>query len=226
MNIPVATISWHPCYRIIPSRFPPVNLFEEVADPEDLDAIYAIEALTNDRLRQEVGDLDLVPVDERVSGPGTSPIMAAFTHLNPEGDRFTDGTFGVFYAGDSIDTAVAETRYHRVKFMLATNEPAQEVDMRVYAVDLDGDLHDIRETYDAHKPYYDPENYGESQKLGIELRNAGANGIVYKSVRYQDGECAAIFRPKLLSNSRQERHLCYVWDGSEISDIYEKSEFG
>ncbi len=225
MNIPVATINWHPCYRIIPSKFPPINLFEEVADPEDLDAIYAIEALTNDRLRQEAGDLDLVPMDERVSGPGTSTIMAAFTHLNPDGDRFTDGTFGVFYAGDSIETAVAETCHHRVKFMLATNEPAQELDMRVYAVDLDADLHDIREMHDTHKGYYDLANYGESQKLATELRKAGSHGIVYKSVRNKGGECAAVFRPKLLSNCRQERHLCYVWDGSEISNIYEKSKF-
>lgn len=226
MIIPVATINWQPCYRIIPSRFPPINLFEEVADSEDLEAIYAIEALTNDRLRQEVGDLDLVPIDDRVSGPGTSPIMAAFTHLNRDGDRFTDGSFGVFYAGRNIETAVAETEFHRIKFMLDTKEPAQELDMRVYAVDLDAGLHDIREMYDTHKGYYDPDTYGESQKLAIELRNAGSNGIVYKSVRNEDGECVAVFRPKLLSNCRQERHLCYVWDGSEISNIYEKSEFG
>ncbi len=225
MNIPVASIKWHPCYRIIPSRFPPINLFEEVADPEDLEAIYAVEALTNDRLRQEVGDIDLVPVDERVSGPGTSPIMAAFTHLNYDGDRFTDGSFGVFYAGLTVETAVEETEYHRAKFMLATKELAQELDMRVYAVDLDAGLHDIREMRETHNEYYDPATYGESQKLAIALRKTGSNGIVYKSVRDEDGECAAVFRPKVLSNCRQERHLCYVWDGSEISNIYEKSKF-
>lgn len=226
MNIPVTAVSWHPCYRIIPSRFPPINLFEEVTDPDDLEAIYAIEALTNDRLRNEVGDLNLVPVEDRVSGSGSSPIMAAFTHLNPDGDRFTDGTFGVFYAGDSIETAVAETRYHRVKFMLATDEPSQELDMRVYAVDLDANLHDIREMHDAYKRYYDPENYNTPQSLAIELRKVGSDGIVYQSVRHDAGECAALFRPKLLSNCRQERHLCYVWDGSEVVAIYEKQHFG
>ena len=30
---------------------------------------------------------------------------------------------------------------------------------------------------------------------------------------------------KLLSNCRQERQLCYVWDGSAIVTIYEKSLF-
>ena len=98
MDIPVAAVRWHPCYRIVPSRFPPIALFEAVADPADLDAVFLIEAMTNDRLREEAGDLALVPIEDRVSGPGTSPIMAAFTHLNPLGDRFTDGSYGVFYA--------------------------------------------------------------------------------------------------------------------------------
>jgi len=120
-DIPIARIEWRPCFRIVPSRFPPINLFEAVADPADLDAVYQIEAMTNDRLREEVGDISLVPPEDRVSGPGSSPIMAAFTHLNPEGDRFTNGTYGVFYAGRTIDTAIAETRYHRIRFLQATS---------------------------------------------------------------------------------------------------------
>ena len=78
-----AQVRWQPCYRIVASRFPPISLFEDVADPADLEAVYAIEAMTNDRLRQEVGDISLVPVEDRVVGPGSTPIMAAFTHLNP-----------------------------------------------------------------------------------------------------------------------------------------------
>ncbi len=57
--------------------------------------------------------------------------MAAFTQLNPEGDRFTNGTYGVFYAGRAFETAIAETRDHRTRFLQATSEPAQELDMRV-----------------------------------------------------------------------------------------------
>ena len=113
VRIAVTATHWAPCYRIIPSRFPPIGLFEKVARAEDLDAVFQIEAMTNDRLRDEVGDLELVPAEDRVAGPGTTPIMAAFTHLNPEGSRFTDGSFGVFYAGLTLDTAIAETKHHR-----------------------------------------------------------------------------------------------------------------
>lgn len=226
MDIPLCPIRWQPCYRIIPSRFPPVSLFEDVADPADLDAVYAIEAMTNDRLRQEAGDLDLVPPEDRVSGPGSTPIMAAFTHLNPAGDRFTDGSYGVFYASKAIDTAVAETRHSRARFLAATDEPAQEIDMRVYAVDLDALLHDIRPLRDSEPALYDPEGYAASQALATRLHATGADGIVYASVRHDGGECVAVFRPRLLTNCRQERHLCYVWDGKSIAMVYEKKAFG
>jgi hypothetical protein len=197
-----------------------------VADPADLEAVYRIEAMTNDRLREETGALSLVSAEDRISGPGTSAIMAAFTHLNPVGDRFTDGSFGVFYAALSLDTAVAETCYHRVQFLKATDEPAQELDMRVYAVDLNADLHDIRGMRQGHPDYYHPSRYAMSQALAVQLRGSGSNGIVYQSVRHDGGECAAVFKPRLLSNCRQERHLCYVWDGQAISTIYEKTNYG
>lgn len=222
MDLPLASLAWRPCYRIVPSRFPPISLFERVADPADLEAVFLIEAMTNDRLREQAGELALVAPEDRVSGPGTTPIMAAFTHLNPEGDRFTAGSYGVFYAGRTLETAIAETRYHRAGFLAATDEPAQEIDMRVYAVDLDGDLHDIRGLRETRPELYDPEHYGASQRFAGELREAGSNGIAYLSVRHADGECAAVFRPRLLSNCRQERHLCYVWDGKGIAEIYEK----
>ena len=225
MDVPVSSIFWHPCYRIVPSHFPPISLFEDVADPADLDAVYAIEAMTNDRLREEAGELRLVPPQDRVSGPGTTAIMAAFTHLNPEGDRFTDGSYGVFYASHSVETAVAETTHTRARFLAATEEPAQELDMRVYAIDLTADLHDIRGLRDEHPALYDPMHYAASQLFAVRLRDTGSDGIVYQSVCHDGGECVAVFRPRLLSNCRQERHLCYVWDGTAISMIYEKKTF-
>lgn len=87
-NWPTASLDWAPAYRVIPTRFPAINLFDRVASAEDFDALYALEALTNDRVRTEVGMLDLVPPQERRFGPGYGPIMAAFTHLNPNGSRF------------------------------------------------------------------------------------------------------------------------------------------
>lgn len=222
MDIPSSQVHWKPCYRIIPSRFPPIALFEAVADTADLEAVYQIEAMTNDRLREEVGDIRVVQCEDRVSGPGSTLIMAAFTHLNPNGDRFTDGTYGAFYAGLTLETAIAETRYHRIEFLKATDEPRQELDMRVYRVDLNARLHDIRGQQAVLSALYHPSSYALSQETARGLRDNGSDGIVYHSVRDPNGECAAVFRPRLLSNCRQERHLCYVWDGNSITTVYEK----
>lgn len=223
MTITVNRIDWLPCWRIIPSRFPPIDLFERVADPADLEAIYALESLTNAHVRDEIGELRLVPRHDRISGRGSSDIMAAFTHLNPAGSRFSDGTYGVFYAGYALDTAIAETRYHREQFLRATSEPPMELDMRVLLADLRGPFHDIRGRHGELPEVYAAISYSASQALGKRLRGQNSWGIVHDSVRHPGGECAAVFRPPALSNCRQERHLCYVWNSTRIATVYRKS---
>jgi len=222
VTIPQRWVVWQPSWRIVPSRFPPIDLFERIADPADWDALIAVESLTNDRIREAVGDIALVPPQERIGGPGASIVMAAFTHLNPDGSRFSDGSFGVFYAAAELATAVAETRYHRARFMLATSQPRMELDMRVYVVDLEGELHDIGGLRAAMPAVYDPNDYAAGQALARRLRAEGSSGIVYDSVRHEGGACAAVFRPRCLTNPRQERHLCYVWDERTIATVYEK----
>lgn len=223
MNLSVTRINWRPCWRVMPSRFPPIDLFERVAEPADLEAIVALESLTNERLREEVGALQLVPAQDRISGPGTSYIMAAFTHLNPAGSRFSDGTYGVFYTADTLDTAIAETRHHREQFMRATSEPPMELDMRVLLADLNQQFHDIRGMRQIQADVYALDDYTVSQALGKRLREQDSWGIAYDSVRHPGGACVAVFRPPALRNCRQERHLCYVWNGTRISSIYRKS---
>lgn len=226
MTPSLAGVAWLPAWRIIPSRFPPIQLFERVSDPADWDAVIELESLTNPRLRDELGDVQMVLPEDRIGGPGASAIMAAFTHLNPAGSRFSNGDYGVFYAAQEIETAIAETQHHRAAFMRATMQEAQELDMRVYAVDLDTELHDLRGQQSALPDVYDLNDYGAGQALGRRLRSEGSHGLTYDSVRHAGGSCAAIFRPPALANCRQERHLCYVWDGQDIGQIYEKREFG
>lgn len=216
----VREVRWQPCFRVISSRFPPIHLFERVAAAEDWEALYWLESLTNPRLRDELGEIDLVPPEDRVFGPGASVIMAAFTHLNPEGSRFADDTFGAFYAAASLETSIAETRYHREVFLRATHQGPTEIDMRTYLCDVDANFHDIRGKKDAMPDIYDPDSYAASQKLARALKRAGSNGVVYDSVRHAEGQCLAVYRPRLVQNCRQGTHLRYVWDGQRISQVY------
>lgn len=218
---PLSELRWQPCFRIIPSRFPTIHLFERIADAADWDALYWLESLTNPRLRQEVGAIELVPAEDRVFGPGATVIMAPFTHLNPGGSRFADGTFGVFYASASQSTSIAETRFHREQFLRATRQEPIELDMRSYLADVAARFHDIRGLRTQLPQIYDPDSYVSSQQLGRGLRRGGSNGIAYDSVRHEGGQCLAIFRPRLIQNLRQGMHLRYVWDGTRISRVYE-----
>ncbi|MGZ5063251.1 MAG: RES family NAD+ phosphorylase [Usitatibacter sp.] len=219
----LARIRWTPSYRLVPSRFPPVGLFDRVARPEDLDVVLAAESLTNDRLRDEVGELRLVAPQERVSGPGTTAVMAAFTHLNREGSRFSDGTYGVYYAARDMATAIAETVYHRERFLARTKEAPGEIDMRTYLADLRAEFVDLR-GYGRRRPdLMHPGSYAASQAFGRKRREEGANGIVFDSVRREGGQCVAVFRPRTVGRCRQGPHICYLWDGRAITGWYEKS---
>jgi hypothetical protein len=217
----VSEVRWQPCFRVIPSRYPTIHLFERIADPSDWEALYWLESLTNPRLRDEVGDIELVPREERVFGPGGSVIMAPFTHLDPAGSRFADGTFGAFYAAAELATSVAETCYHREVFLRATREGPMEIDMRSYLADIASRFHDIRGRGTQMPDIYDPISYVASQAFGRNLKLSGSNGIVYDSVRHPGGQCVAIYRPRLIQNLRQGVHLRYVWDGTRIGQVYE-----
>jgi len=217
---PLHRIRWQRAYRIVASRFPPVGVFDAIADPKDLDALHAIEALTNPRLREEWGELNNVPRDRRISGPGSTPLMAAFTHINPEGSRFSDGSYGVLYLSHEFETAVEETVFHRERFLAATKEPPTDLTMRSYVSGVHGALHDLRGGWKAE---HDPDSYAVSRKLGARLRKDGSNGVVFDSVRKRGGQCAALFYPDLASLCVQGKHLIYRWDGERIAQVLEVS---
>src|SRR3546814_6941358 len=73
---------------------------------------------------ETLGNIDLVPPDRRVGGPGASYLMAPFTHVSTDRpSRFTKGDYGVLYAGNLFETALAETVHHHARFMARTAEP-------------------------------------------------------------------------------------------------------
>jgi hypothetical protein len=216
---PIRKVRWGKTFRLIPSRYPPIDLFERVADPVDWETIAHIESLTNDRLRDEIGDISLVPVSERLAGPGASPIMAAFTHIG-FASRFTDGSFGVYYASDSFDGSLSETLHHKAQFLLRTAEPKIHFDLRTYVGRINAKMHDIR---DGWRLAHDPDSYAHSQGLARRIRSAGGNGIVFDSVRHPSAENIAVFRACILAAApgkphvTQGPHVRVEWDGAKMS---------
>ena len=219
---PVTELDWPHLYRIVSSEYPPINFFEQLVDPELMDELYFIESLTNDRLRDEAGDIALVPAEDRITGPGASPVMAAFTHTSPNcPSRFSDGSYGVYYASKTLDTAIEETKYHRARFLAYTNEDAGEISMRVYIGNVIKPMHDVRG--DGYEQLHNPDDWTASQAFGQAMKTINSWGIVYRSVRDAGGECIAALRPPAVSIPKQGAHLSYVWDGVGITDVYRKT---
>jgi hypothetical protein len=222
----VSAIDWRGAVRIIRSIYPPIDLFEDIADPADWPLLLSAEQKTNPRVMETIGNLDLVPPGRRVGGPGASWLMAPFTHVSSDRpSRFSNGMFGVLYVGNRFEVALFETIHHHGRFMRMTKEPAGWTSQfREIVMSIAGRLHDLRgrkpdELNRDRAKVLDPNDYRAGQALGSALRAAGSDGIVYPSVRCEGGECAGLFYPDLATNPVQGRHLEYHWDGERV-DLY------
>ena len=195
-------------YRIILSRYPQISLFESVSSPQGWEMLYAVESLTNLRLRDEVGDMRMVAPEDRVYGDGASWIMAAFTHppVDGRGGRF-NRDFGIYYCATDQSIAIAESAFHRTRFLRESRVRKTVQEMRVIRARLGPvALHDVRHM--TEHAIYDPDDYKASQQLGHALRKAKSYGIHYQSVR-ADGECFGVMRAKALSDAIHWRYLRY-----------------
>ncbi len=217
-DLPLAKVSWKSAFRIIRSSFQPIDLFEDIAAPEDWALLISAEQKTNPRLMASIGNLDLVPPARRVGGTGASYLMAPFTHISPDRpSRFSNGSYGVLYVAAQFDTALFETIHHHARFMARTAEaPGWTSQFREIILSIEASFHDLRSGEHEHQSALDPDTYLASQTLAATLRTAGSDGIVYPSVRHIGGECVGLFYPDCASNPTQGRHLDYHWNGVRV----------
>jgi len=78
-TVPISRVEWRGGVRTIRSVHPPIDLFEDIADPEDWPLLISAEQKTNLRLMENIGNIDLIPPARRVGGHGASYLMAPFT---------------------------------------------------------------------------------------------------------------------------------------------------
>jgi hypothetical protein len=186
------------------------------------EALIAAEMLVNPRIRDEIGAIRLVPPADRVSGPGATWVMAPFAYVNPAGSRFSDGSYGVYYAGNELATAVAETAFHFARYARDAGDGPRRESMRVLVGRIDAGFHDVEALEPAtRRALLDPDSYAASRPFGLALRDAGSNGLHYPSVRRPGGRCIAAFRPRVVGIPRQSRHLAYEWDGSRVRRYFD-----
>jgi hypothetical protein len=214
-------IAWHPSYRLIAARLPRLDIFESVSNPADLEAVLAIEALTNPRLAPTVGGVSAIPIADRLTGPGAAFVMAPFAY--PSMSRFSDERHGAYYAAKELTTAIAEVSFHRERFAANTPTPPMDFDERVIEADITAEVEDVR-GIPASDPLYDadPTNYAHAQAFAAKARARGSQGILYASVRRARGTCVAIFIPRLIAHARTTGYIGLRWNGKRIIDSYRK----
>jgi len=209
-----------------------VELFEEVAHPDDLEALIALRARTDPLLGERVQSALRIPPSDRAYGPGAGYVMAPFAYPSLEGTRFgppnfSGEGFGVFYAARDEATSISEVRHHRTSFLRATNAVGQDLDFELINSPVKGShFYDIRGRQNDFPDVYSRTDYSASQQFGIEMRGKGADGIAYDSVRRVGGECVAVFRPRCVGPCRVIKHVVFRWDGHDISAVLEVSRAG
>ncbi|MGO7685199.1 RES family NAD+ phosphorylase [Rhizobium ruizarguesonis] len=195
-----------PSYRLIPSQFPPIGLFETVTRAADLEAVMELVGWTNDRL---VADrIQRLPEAQWVYGvPNASIVMAAFLHVAPGGMRFNGPDLGAWYAADDLRTAAAEVGHHLRREAVARGVATMARTYRSYAATLFGQYLDIRGEQTLRPDVYDGISYAASQVLGEEVRSSGGGGILYDSVRLKGGVAIVAHRPRNIQGAVQADHF-------------------
>jgi RES domain len=195
-----------PTFRLIPSRFPPIGLFDAVATAADLEPVMELAGWTNDRLVSE--RIARLPRTEWVYGrPNASIVMAAFLHVSPTGGRFNGPDLGAWYASAALITAAVEVAHHMRREAFARGIDGTHRLFRQYSARLIGDYLDIRGRQAEFSDVYASDSYAASRVLGEQIRAGGGAGILYDSVRHADGVNIVAHRPRNVLDVVQADHF-------------------
>ena len=207
--------------RIIRSVFPPIDLFEDIADPADWPLLISAEQKTNPRLMETIGNLDLVPPDRRVAGPGASYLMAPFTHVSPDRpSRFSDGALRRALCRRQLRDGAARDHPSscRASWRARKSRPAGprssarscSTSRRSCTICAAMPLARQRST-----PTITREPGARRRSCAPRVRTASP----IRACAVAGGECVGLFYPDLAANPVQGRHLDYHWDGTRV-DLY------
>ncbi|MAZ06232.1 RES family NAD+ phosphorylase [Marinobacter sp. SS8-8] len=220
LNLPVIAVPETKGFRLVNSKLPPIDIFNDVADPDEFQDLFDLQAMTNPRLKQEVGDLNYIDLEEIPWGiPGCYYAAAPFTHVFPDGSRFSNGEYGMLYIGDTMETALAEVEYHQGRYLANIDDlKFDRMIFRGLACTFTGDvIHDATALPATHE-IYQPDDYSASRALGAHLRAGNSEGIQYWSVRNSGATCWGLFTPRHVHSVVQTANVEFIVRGGEIVD--------
>ena len=202
-------------YRIIPSRFPPISIYERIAANDRWDAIVEVEVLTNPRLASRerlISNAAQAPVnDDRLQNWNHAP----FTYANPEGSFFFREVLPCLELSDSLQTALSISVKRRELFLSRTDERPLGLDMRVLTTPVKGRFIDMTSL---------PQTLTKEERWAIGdviAKRDDIDGILFPSLNRKKAMCLAALHGHVLGKALQAQHFRYSWDGKRISSLYD-----
>lgn len=210
-NLPVVEIDGE-YHNLIPSRFPPVPVYERIAGGRD--ALFAqIEEITNPRVRErERLTHGLAPVDQeqpRFKNWNHAP----FVYPNPEGSRFYKADQNVLELAGDLQTALAISVRKRETFLRRTAEPSTAIEMRQI-------VRPVRGTYLDARGKEGLEVRERRLLLGKHALEAGLDGILFSPEERPCATGIVILKPQCLGKPMQADHFKFLWNGERIHVLY------
>jgi hypothetical protein len=198
--------------NLIPSRFPPVALFQRIANNRD-DDVAQIESLTNPRLREKERLLSSAAAVDLDSPLVQNWNHAPFTYLNPEGSRFFSPEVAVLELADELQTALAISVGKRELFLGRTTEDTTGVDMRVLSRRVRGRFVDCSGRSSGTDP-------AGLRAVGRSVLESRADGILFRPIERPSARCLAILNGETLDRAIQGEHFRFTWNGTRIISLY------
>ena len=136
-----------------------------------------------------------------------------------QASRFSDGSYGVWYGSESVETTVHESAFHWHRGLLADAGFERETvvaERKVYSVTCSAALLDFRQVTAKYPELLHPTDYAYAQVAGARIHREGHPGLLIQSVRRSGGENVAVFNPGVLSDPRLNCQLTYRLEGERI----------
>ena len=224
---PLSVVRWDDSHRLIPARYADDDTDEPalaaLAEQDtDLPDLVALAAATNPRLMAQAGALPAgIHQDELVFGvPGWRIINASFCHPHPLGSRFNGPDRGAWYAGQHVETSLAEVSHHRAVELAEIGRWELVATYRDHLADIHAPMHDLRGPRGRRaRACLDPDSYVPGQALAATLLSAGSLGVVYPAVRDPGRDAVACFRPAAVAHLRRGATYTLTWSGSPKPQI-------
>lgn len=203
-------------YNLIPSRFPPVPLYERL-NSDRTSEFSSVEAITNPRLKEK-----LRLKQSKMTQDETCPSLqnwnhAPFAYSNPEGSRFFNPNINCLEISCDPQTALATSVRKRERFLERTSETPVNLDMRMLSRTVKGKFADLRQLTTSIGKI-------ERWALGFEFAQSGLDGVIFRSHLRPYGMCLGILSGQTLGKAVQGNHYSYAWDGSQIISLYSYNE--